>query len=258
MKVLKRILYGVITVLMLCSMVSVNTVSLAASKKVKKITLNKTSVTVYVGGAVKLTADVSPSDATNKQVTWSTGDKKVATVSSSGKITAKKVGNTTITVKAKDGSGKKATCKVTVKKRPVKSIALNKTKATLKVNGTLTLKATITPTNATNKKVTWKSSNTKVASVSTNGKVTAKNSGTATITATTVDGAKKATCKITVKNVSGSTTNTSEPISGYVWIPVNGGTKYHAKSTCSNMKNPQKVTVKEAKSQGYTPCARCY
>ena len=82
----------------------------------------------------------------------------------------------------------------------VSKIALNKTGATLMKNETLDLKATVTPSNATNKAVTWKSSNTKVATVNSRGKVTAKSPGTATITCTAKDGSgKKATCKITVR-----------------------------------------------------------
>lgn len=82
----------------------------------------------------------------------------------------------------------------------VSKIALNKTGATLMKNETLDLKATVTPSNAANKAVTWKSSNTKVATVNSRGKVTAKSPGTATITCTAKDGSgKKATCKITVR-----------------------------------------------------------
>lgn len=82
----------------------------------------------------------------------------------------------------------------------VSQIALNKTGATLMKNETLDLKATVTPSNAANKAVTWKSSNTKVATVNSRGKVTAKSPGTATITCTAKDGSgKKATCKITVR-----------------------------------------------------------
>ena len=177
--------------------------------KVAKITLNKTTASVGKGKTMQLTATVTPTNATNKAVTWKSSNTKIATVSSTGKVTAKSAGTVTITCTAKDGSGKKATCKVAVteSKPPVKptvkvtKVTLNKKTATLSPKETLTLKATVTPTNATNKGVTWKSSNTKIATVSSTGKVTAKAAGTVTITCTAKDGSgKKATCRITVYN----------------------------------------------------------
>ncbi|MBR2315258.1 MAG: Ig domain-containing protein [Clostridia bacterium] len=203
MKALKRIIAVIMTVLMIFGTVSMGITSVAASKKVKKIKLNKTSLTIYVGETYSLKASVSPSNASNKKVTWSSSDKKVATVSSSGKITAKKAGKVTITVKAKDGSGKKATCKVTVKKlTKVSKIKLNKTSVKLKVGSTSTVKATVSPSSATNKSVSWSSSNKKVATVSSKGKITAVGAGTAKITVKAKDGSgKKATVKVTVSPV---------------------------------------------------------
>ena len=87
-----------------------------AEKAVAKITLNKTSATLSPVDTLTLKATVTPSDATNKAVTWKSSNTKVATVSSSGKVTAKATGTTTITCTAKDGSGKSATCKITVRK----------------------------------------------------------------------------------------------------------------------------------------------
>ena len=169
--------------------------------KVNKITLNKTTASVTKGKTLQLTATVAPGNATKKEVKWSTSNKNVAMVSTSGLVTAKSAGTATITCTAQDGSGVKATCKITVKNPVVKvtKVTLNKTTATLAPKETLTLKATVTPTNATNKAVTWKSSNTKIATVSSSGKVTAKAAGTVTITCRAKDGSgKKATCKITV------------------------------------------------------------
>ena len=169
--------------------------------KVNKITLNKTTASVTKGKTLQLTATVAPANATKKEVKWSTSNKNVAMVSTSGLVTAKSAGTAAITCTAQDGSGVKATCKITVKNPVVKvtRVTLNKTTATLAPKETLTLKATVTPTNATNKAVTWKSSNTKIATVSSSGKVTAKAAGTVTITCRAKDGSgKKATCKITV------------------------------------------------------------
>ena len=164
-----------------------------------KVKLSKTSVSLNKGKTTTIKATVTPSNATNKKVTWTTSNKKVATVSN-GKITAKGVGTATITVKT--ANGKKATCKVTVKSsktvNPTK-VKLSKTSVTLGKGKSTTLKATVSPSNATNKKVTWTTSNKKVATVS-NGKITAKGVGTATITVKTANG-KKATCKVTVKNL---------------------------------------------------------
>ena len=169
--------------------------------KVSTISLNKTTAGLVKGKTLQLTATVTPTNATNKVVTWSTSNKNVAMVSENGLVTAKSAGTAIITCTAKDGSNVKATCKITVKNPVVKitKVTLNKTTATLAPKETLTLKATVTPTNATNKAVTWKSSNTKIATVSSSGKVTAKAAGTVTITCTAKDGSgKKATCKIIV------------------------------------------------------------
>ena len=134
---------------------------------------------------------MKPDNATDKTVTWSTSDASVASVSN-GVVTAKKVGTATITAKAGD---KSATCAVTVAATPVTSVTLNRTSATLKVNETVTLTATVKPDDATDKTVTWSTSDANVASVS-NGVVTAKKVGTATITAEA--GGKTAVCTITV------------------------------------------------------------
>ena len=185
----------------ICNVTVKAKVQTPAEIKVNKITLNKTTASVTKGKTLQLTATVTPGNATKKEVKWSTSNKNVAMVSPSGLVTAKSAGTATITCTAQDGSGVKATCKITVKNPVVKvtKVTLNKTTATLAPKETLTLKATVTPTNATNKAVTWKSSNTKIATVSSSGKVTAKVAGTVTITCRAKDGSgKKATCKITV------------------------------------------------------------
>ena len=146
---------------------------------VPSIKLSKTTLGIEAGKSATLKATVVPANAT---VTWKSDNTKVATVNSSGKVTAKKTGTATIT--ATGSNGKKATCKVTV-------VSLSKTKYTLGVKEKYTLKV-----NGTKKKVTWKSSNSKVAAVS-GGKVTAKKKGSATISAT-VEGVTLK-CKVTVK-----------------------------------------------------------
>ena len=165
--------------------------------KVTGVELSKTTLELNVGKTATLTVTVKPNDATNKKVTWTSSDTSVATVTN-GKVTAKKAGKTTITVTTEDGKFT-AKCEVTVKEVKVTGVTLNKTSATLEEGKTLTLTATVKPTDATNKKVVWTSSNTAVATVDANGKVTAKSKGEATITVTTEDGNYKATCVITVK-----------------------------------------------------------
>jgi uncharacterized protein YjdB len=164
------------------------------------VKLDKTSLTLTAGDTAALTATVAPENATNKTVTWKSSDSKVASVDTNGKVTAVAAGTATITVTTADG-GKTATCTVTVKAAtvPVTGVKLDKTSLTLTAGDTATLTATVAPENATNKTVTWKSSDSKVASVDTNGKVTAVAAGTATITVTTADGGKTATCTVTVK-----------------------------------------------------------
>ena len=168
---------------------------------VEGITLDKTTATVEEGATVTLTATVTPDNATDKTVTWSTSNEAIATVSG-GVVTGVKAGEVTITAKAGD---KSATCTVTVTAAatepevvPVTGVTLSQTAVTLDIDQSITLKATVAPENATNKAVTWASDKTDVATVDANGKVTAVAAGTANITVTTADGGKTATCAVTV------------------------------------------------------------
>ena len=164
---------------------------------VTNITLSSESISLVEGDSETLTATVSPSNATNKKVIWTSTDGSIASVDN-GKVTALKPGKTTIKATSDDG-GKTATCQVTVNARVynVESVSLDRTSITLTEGDSQTLTATVYPSNATNKKVSWKSSNTSVATVS-NGKVSALKAGTATITVTTEDGGKTATCQVKV------------------------------------------------------------
>ena len=169
----------------------------AQTYPVESVTLDKTSVELTEGAETTLTATVNPSNATNKNVTWTSSDSNVATVAN-GKVTAVKAGTATITVKTEDGN-KTATCTVTVTAQtyPVESVTLDKTSVELTEGDETTLTATVNPSNATNKNVSWTSSDNAVATVA-NGKVTAVKAGTATITVKTEDGNKTATCTVTV------------------------------------------------------------
>ena len=159
--------------------------------------LNASSVELTEGEEFQLVATISPNNADNKVVIWSTSNASVASVLD-GKVTAVKAGKATITVKSDDG-GKTATCDVVVNAMvcSVTSVSLNQTALEMKEGDEVVLTATVSPENATNKNVKWSSSDTSVAAV-VDGKVTALKSGTATITVTTEDGGKTATCEVAV------------------------------------------------------------
>lgn len=167
--------------------------SVKTLKQTPEIKLSKTSATMYLGGSMTLKATTYPADV---KVTWKSSDKSVATVSSSGKVTAVKNGTATITGQfTYKNKTYKASCKVTVK---TPSIKLDKTSVTVAEKGSVALKATCLPSTAT---VKWTSSNTSVAKVSSTGKITGVKKGTATVTASFTYGSKtyKATCKVAVK-----------------------------------------------------------
>ncbi|MBU3111007.1 M4 family metallopeptidase [Clostridium lacusfryxellense] len=161
------------------------------------VSLDKTTANLKVGEVVNLISTVNPTDATNKNVIWSSGDASVATVNNAGKVTAVRNGTTTLTVTTADG-GYTATCDVTVQSVQVTGISLNRSDAELKTSESITLVATINPTVATNKNVTWLSSNDSIATVNSIGKVTAVGKGTATITVRTVDGGYTDSCSVSV------------------------------------------------------------
>lgn len=164
---------------------------------VSGVALNKKVATVNVGKKVTVKATVTPANADNKTLAWTSSNTKIATVSN-GVVKGVKAGRVIITAKTTDGSNISATCTVTVK-QPVTRISLSK-KATMYTGKKLTLKAKVNPANASNKALTWKSSNTKIAKVASNGVVTGVKAGTVKITATAKDGSRKsATCTVTVR-----------------------------------------------------------
>lgn len=177
----------------------------ASTVSVTGVTLNKTMLVLYTGDSETLKATITPANATFKYVTWKSSNPAVATVDANGKVTAKSLGMADITVTTKDG-GYTATCRVGVQRRPagdvsVTGVTLNKTTLKLGKGASETLTATVAPTNATNKKVTWASSNPAIATVDASGKVTGVANGTATITVTTEDGGHTATCTVEVADI---------------------------------------------------------
>ena len=178
------------------------TIKIKIYTPVKSVSLNKTSLTLKIGGSATVTPTVKPSDATYKTVKWTSSNYDVATVDENGKITAKGVGYAVITATTTQGS-KKATCNVSVVK-PVTGVSISESSLRIEVGDKVKLKATVKPSDASNQTVSWKSSSSSIASVSSSGTVTAKKLGTATITVTTADGSFKKTCKVeVVKKVTG-------------------------------------------------------
>lgn len=175
------------------------TVTVTAPVAVTGVTL-KSSTTLLLGGTETLEATVSPNDATNKNVTWSSADASKVSVDENGVITGVALTGETpvnITVTTEDGSYTDV-CAVTVNPIPVTGVSLNKTSTSITVGKTETLTATVAPANATNQAVSWESDDTDVATVDNTGVVTAVAEGTTTITVTTEDGSKTATCEVTV------------------------------------------------------------
>lgn len=216
MEKVKRILVSTLILIMALSFGMVGSQTDASAKKAKKVTisLNKKKHTLQIGKTLKLKAKVKPAKK-KKNVTFKSSNKRIASVTKKGVVKGKKKGKATITAKIK-GTKKKATCKITVIKKktptpkptprppvvttvPVSAVTLDKTSLDMYAGTTETLTATVTPANATNKVITWRTSDDKVATVK-NGTITALAKGTATITATNPGSGKSASCTINVKD----------------------------------------------------------
>ena len=166
--------------------------------EVESVSLNKSEMTLTEGKSETLAATVTPENAENKSITWSSNNEAVATVDVNGTVTAKSAGTAVIT--ATSTNGKSAGCTVTVEKKqiPVTEVRLSESTVGIVEGSTYKLTATVLPENTTDSKsVSWSSSNSEVATVDANGTVTAKRAGTAVITATSTNG-KTAGCTVTV------------------------------------------------------------
>jgi uncharacterized protein YjdB len=184
----------------------------SSATAVTGVTLDRATASLNTGATLQLTATVLPANATNKMVTWTSGDEAIASVDASGIVTGRAQGTTSITVTTVSGSHT-ASCSVTVTAStvPVTGVALNRSTAEVTAGSSLQLTAAVAPANATNKTVTWTSSNPAVASVNAAGLVTALiANGTAVIIATTVDGGFAATCTVTTKAGGGTVVNPFE------------------------------------------------
>lgn len=186
---------------------------------VTAVTLDKTELTLTAGVTYQLTATVTPANATDADVTWSSSDESVAKVDGTGLVTTVADGTATITAKAGD---KTAICTVTVAPILVTSVTLNKTTTSITIGANETLTATVEPKDATDPTVAWSSDKTNIATVDANGKVTGVAAGEATITATAGD--KKATCTVTVTTATVAVTGITLNKSNLTLTPNDTGT----------------------------------
>ena len=170
------------------------------------VVLDKTELTLNKGMKYSLTMTVTPATFTD-EVSWKSTNVDVAAIAEDGTVTAKGAGQATIKVTVGEVS---ATCKVNVV-QPVTSIYLNKTSLEMTALDTYQLQASVYPSEANNKEVSWESSDEKVATVDENGLVQAKEKGTAVITAKAKDGSEVSrSCKVTVKNTAYVVTDISK------------------------------------------------
>lgn len=168
---------------------------LTVKQPVTGVSISKSSLTLYTGQTETLSAHVEPDDASETKLTWSSSDKTVATVAN-GLVTALKAGSTQIRVTSFEG-GFQAVCNLTVKQH-VTGLDLSASTLTINLGQTVTMTATVLPSDASDKSVTWTSSNSDIVSVTQNGNVTANAMGEAEITATSNDGGFSKSCKVTV------------------------------------------------------------
>lgn len=221
---------------------------------VTSVTLAPETLSIEEGKTAELTATISPANASDQQFSWDVKDTEIASVygytSETKTVTALKEGQTQITVTV---DGQTASCTVTVTPRTisVESITLNKTQLSLVKGATETLTATVLPTTATDKAVTWESSDTAVATVE-NGVVTAVAAGNATITAKA--GEKTATCAVTVTNPSNSGSSSGGGGSSTPRYAVTVPDKTENGSLSVTPKNAKKgsdVTITATPDKGY-------
>lgn len=173
---------------------------LSKTVKVTGVSLDVDSRTLEIGETLQLTATVAPENADNTEVSWASGDEKVAVVDQKGLVTAVSEGETSVTVTTADG-GKTASCVVRVIQKiiHVESVEFSRTEVPLYVRDETEIHATVLPYNADDKSLTWESSAPEIASVTQSGVVKALAEGEAIITAKSNDGGKTATCKVTCK-----------------------------------------------------------
>jgi uncharacterized protein YjdB len=185
----------------------VDIVDTGGNVPVTNVSVSPTVTFTTGSGTLQLTATVRPPNASSKSVRWSSSNTEVATVNGNGLVTGAGTGTVTITVTTQDG-GKMATCSVTITSIAVTGVTVSPasvfvgvtvSSASVFVGTTTQLTATVSPSNATNKNVSWSSSDTSIATVNSSGLVCGVAAGSATITVTTEDGGKLASITIIVR-----------------------------------------------------------
>lgn len=209
-----------------------------SSISVSNISLSDSNRKINIGEQYALIATITPSDATNKKVTWTSSDNSIISVNEKGVVTPHKVGKAIIT--ATTSNGKKASCTFTVTNNIVMptSVRINKSQIEVKKNGKIGLTAVIQPSNATNQKVTWVIENGNLASINEQGVITGKSDGVTRVTAKTVNG-KTASAYVVIK-----TNNKTK------YNYLNGTTiKYWIENNTSNNAYITHIWVKDAYNQ---------
>ena len=209
---------------------------------VSSVSLDKTSVELKVGETVRLSATVLPADAKDKTVTWTSSSQSIATVSPSGEVKAVAVGTASITASA---GGKSASCSVKVSESTVSvtSVTLDKDRLDLTIGGTAKLTATVMPSDATDKTVTWESSDASVATVDNDGNVKALKGGTSTVTAKA--GGKSASALVDVMDVTPTSFDVAAE-GGDIKVTVVTTRKYNVES------KPDWITEESVSNQVHT------
>lgn len=187
----------------------IDTCEFYINNPVTAVDLDYTSLTLKLGEQFRLSAKVTPDDATNKTILWSSSDTNVVTVNEDGMVSTVGSGSATILAKSQD-SGATSMCNVTVY-QPVTSLAISNETMTVRKGTEFWLNATALPENAMNKTVSWASSDTTIATVDKNGKVSTLEPGNCVITATSQDSGVVAKCTVTVTQpITGISLNISQ------------------------------------------------
>ena len=218
---------------------------------VSGISLDKTELHMAKGTADKLTASIYPSGAAQQEVLWASSNSSVCTVDQSGNISAVNAGTAVISATSKNGMHI-ASCKVTVA-IPVTGISLDLSNLTLIKGKSYALRATISPPDATDKNISWVSSDSSVASVSSSGTVYAISTGSCTVTATTEDGGFSAECSVTVKpklyhvnlkaGPGGSVSGGGTYSTGFAWIDAKPDDGYEFKQWSDGSKEASRLLL---------------